>query len=69
MMALVDRRRQLDGRVEWRTREHVHTEAATHLCSQTGPDSRKLPGTLVSGCCKSGLSASEDTDHIRKTGE
>lgn len=28
------------------------------------PDSRELPGTLVSGCCKSGLSASEDTDHI-----
>lgn len=28
------------------------------------PDSRKLPGTLVSGFCKSGLSASEDTDHI-----
>lgn len=28
------------------------------------PDSRVLPGTLVSGWCKSGLSASEDTDHI-----
>lgn len=30
------------------------------------PDSWDLPGTLVSGCCKSGLSASEDTDHISK---
>lgn len=28
------------------------------------PDSCELPGTLVSGLCKSGLSASEDTDHI-----
>lgn len=28
------------------------------------PDSHELPGTRVSGCCKSGLSASEDTDHI-----
>lgn len=30
------------------------------------PDSCELPGTLVSGFCKSGLSASEDTDHISK---
>lgn len=28
------------------------------------PDSCELPGTLVSGLCKSGLSASEDADHI-----
>lgn len=28
------------------------------------PDSCELPGTLVSGCRKSGLSASEDSDHI-----
>lgn len=28
------------------------------------PDSCELPGTLVSGFCKSGLSASEDRDHI-----
>lgn len=31
------------------------------------PDSCELPGTLVSGLCKSGLSASEDTDHIGET--
>lgn len=30
------------------------------------PDSRDLPRTLVSSFCKSGLSASEDTDHISK---
>lgn len=28
------------------------------------PDSCELPGTLVSGLCKSGLSASEDADRI-----
>lgn len=31
------------------------------------PDSGQLPGTLVSGLGKRGLSASEDTDHIGVT--
>lgn len=31
------------------------------------PDSGELPGTLVSGLGKRGLSASEDTDHIGET--
>lgn len=65
---LVDRRRQLDGRVESCTRERYARMKATHTyrwgAGVIFTDSRKLPGTLVSGCCKSGLSASEDTDHI-----
>lgn len=66
MMALVDIRRQLDGRVESRTRAHTCMKAATHLCRLVAirENHASLPGTLVSGCCKSGLSASEDTDHI-----
>lgn len=84
MMALVDRRRQLDGRVgdvaQERLHAHAHTctAAVAHLGGPTAslvllcrpptpPDSRELPGTLVSGFCKSGLSASEDSDHIRPT--
>lgn len=71
MMALVDRRQQLDGQEKSRARRHTHMKTGTHLCSQTDthaffPDSCELPGTLVSDCCKSGLSASEDSDHISK---
>lgn len=64
-MALVDRRRQLDGRVQPRTRAHTYEDSYTlPSAGVIWPDSCELPGTLVSGLCKSGLSASEDTDHI-----
>lgn len=37
------------------------------FATPTRPDGGELPGTLVSGFCKSGLSAPEDSDHIRPT--
>lgn len=61
----------MDGRSRAQDKR-THTKASTHLRRQTGshdfffPDSSGLPGTLVSSCSESGLSASEDTDHIRE---
>lgn len=46
---------------------HIRKQALTYVGRQAHmifPDSGGLPGTLVSGCSESGLSASEDTDHI-----
>lgn len=48
----------------------MHAQEDSYTLPSAGviwPDSCELPGTLVSGLCKSGLSASEDTDHIGET--
>lgn len=50
---------------------HIRKQAPTYVGRQAHmifPDSSGLPGTLVSGCSESGLSASEDTDHISEKG-
>lgn len=75
MMALVDRRRQLDGRVGDVAQERLHARAHTHTCTTAAAHLGGQTATRVlfchpdptSGFCKSGLSASEDSDHIRPT--
>lgn len=53
-----------------KTSAHIRRQAPTYVGRHAHmiflPDSSGLPGTLVNSCSESGLSASEDTDHIRE---